>query len=283
MAFRPNPSNAPTSGIHFEDDEVLAFGNTIASPNVSIVWETADANANALLVALPEGGATDVPVFIIGDQTALNTDLEFFNGITAPSLAVLSSDATKYLRIYNDGSHSYFDANSGSIFFQDTVGINGGIFQCSAATTAQFLGASVSFDFNGVTGGITYFGTSNDTGVGWNTAQTPDTLVWGLSGAASSNTIVFCEIADDGFDFAHAAQTNPTVYIHSASQSTTQWIGLTHDQTNAVITSGAGDIYLNPASSVRFGTHTALGAETVTGYVTINDSGGTPRKLAVVS
>lgn len=33
----------------------------------------------------------------------------------------------------------------------------------------------------------------------------------------------------------------------------------------------------------KYGTHSAIGAETVTGYITIKDSGGTTRKLAVVS
>lgn len=35
--------------------------------------------------------------------------------------------------------------------------------------------------------------------------------------------------------------------------------------------------------TMKFGTHTAIGLETVTGYITITDSGGTARKLAVVS
>lgn len=34
---------------------------------------------------------------------------------------------------------------------------------------------------------------------------------------------------------------------------------------------------------LRFGTHTALGGESVTGYITIKDDGGTTRKVAVVS
>lgn len=37
------------------------------------------------------------------------------------------------------------------------------------------------------------------------------------------------------------------------------------------------------AGTLQFGTRTAIGAETVTGYITIKDSGGTTRKLAVVS
>lgn len=45
------------------------------------------------------------------------------------------------------------------------------------------------------------------------------------------------------------------------------------------------DMALSPkgAGVVRFGTHTALGAEVLSGYITIKDSGGTTRKLAVIS
>lgn len=57
----------------------------------------------------------------------------------------------------------------------------------------------------------------------------------------------------------------------------------------AAISAGTGaddvDVSLEPAGSgrVRFGGHSALGAETVTGFITIKDSGGTERKLAVIS
>ena len=37
------------------------------------------------------------------------------------------------------------------------------------------------------------------------------------------------------------------------------------------------------SSALRVGTHSAIGAETVTGYITIKDSAGTDRKIAVVS
>jgi hypothetical protein len=45
------------------------------------------------------------------------------------------------------------------------------------------------------------------------------------------------------------------------------------------------DIKLTPKGSgvVNFGTHSAIGAESVTGYITIKDSNGVTRKLAVVS
>jgi len=57
----------------------------------------------------------------------------------------------------------------------------------------------------------------------------------------------------------------------------------------AAETAGTGDdnldVRLTPAGTgnVRFGSHSAIGAETVTGFITIKDSGGTARKIAVVS
>lgn len=59
--------------------------------------------------------------------------------------------------------------------------------------------------------------------------------------------------------------------------------------TLAAETAGTGaddlDVIFTPAGAgnVRFGTHSAIGAETVTGFITIKDAGGTSRKLAVVS
>lgn len=59
---------------------------------------------------------------------------------------------------------------------------------------------------------------------------------------------------------------------------------------NAVTLSTQGsdtdvDLALTPkgAGLLRVGTHSAIGAESVTGFITIKDSGGTSRKLAVVS
>lgn len=54
-------------------------------------------------------------------------------------------------------------------------------------------------------------------------------------------------------------------------------------------TAGTGadniDLTLTPAGTgvVQFGTHAALSGESVTGYITIKDAGGTSRKIAVVS
>lgn len=84
------------------------------------------------------------------------------------------------------------------------------------------------------------FGTTNRGHIVWNTTQTPDAFTWGTG--LSSNSIVLIENADISFDFAHALQTNPTLFIQSANQSTTEWLSLTHDQTNGVIDVGTGII-----------------------------------------
>jgi len=52
---------------------------------------------------------------------------------------------------------------------------------------------------------------------------------------------------------------------------------------SAAILTNAGDLVLAPVGNVRFGVHGAIGAETVTGYITIKDFAGTLRKIAVVS
>ena len=83
-------------------------------------------------------------------------------------------------------------------------------------------------------------GTAVDASLGYNIAQTPDSLVLGLS--ADSRALVVCEKADIGFDFAHPLQATPTLFFHSAAQSTTQWLSATHDGTNGVLSTGTGKI-----------------------------------------
>ena len=74
--------------------------------------------------------------------------------------------------------------------------------------------------------------------VGRSTFQTIDAPF--LTTGTVANHLIFCENADWIFDFEHTQQTNPTFYIHSANQSTTEWVGRAHDQTNATYTRGTG-------------------------------------------
>jgi hypothetical protein len=64
-----------------------------------MLFETADADANCLIIALPDGGATDVPVLAIGDQGIINKDLTFFASVVQPMAAVIDDDGDSWIGI----------------------------------------------------------------------------------------------------------------------------------------------------------------------------------------
>jgi len=89
---------------------------------------------------------------------------------------------------------------------------------------------------------------------------------------------------------------NDELYIRSGAGK------IHHSSSDFAVTSVTGGLYLTTTTAslivldntvgslkiatdgvVQYGTHSAIAAETVTGYITIKDSGGTTRKLAVVS
>ncbi len=78
------------------DDVALSFGTGSTS---SLLWETADANANALLLGLPVSNGTDIPALVIGDINAINVDLELLDTFTFPSLNVIDTDRDSYLTL----------------------------------------------------------------------------------------------------------------------------------------------------------------------------------------
>lgn len=98
----------------------------------------------------------------------------------------------------------------------------------------------------------------------WDTTQTPDTLFFGTG--STSNIILIAEKADVAFDFAVPQQTNPTLVIASATQSTQQRFGLSHDQTQARIT----DLATTAANQRPIGLH---GGAAVASAATITPTG----------
>lgn len=123
--------SASVQNLFLADDDEIRFGNTSSAPNSRFLYETADANANALTLILPAGGVVDVPVFVIGDDTAFGVDLGFFNGVTDPSVAVLSNDATKYVRMAHNGTNAALLTSSGSFDFNSNL-----VFSTGTAVTA---------------------------------------------------------------------------------------------------------------------------------------------------
>lgn len=130
-------------GLYLADDTSIVLGNTSAAPNAEMLWETADANANALLVVLPVGGVTDVPAFIVGDTAAKNKDLGLYNGLTAPSVIALDATATKGTRICHNGTYGYLISSSGDVIV--SPGLLTGTLEVTADSGAvAFVNMAVS-------------------------------------------------------------------------------------------------------------------------------------------
>lgn len=108
------------------------------------------------------------------------------------------------------------------------------------------------------------FGKHLDVYLNYNTNQTPATMTLGLS--AESNSLVITEKADISFDFAHALQTHPTLFIHSNNQATNEWISISHDGANGIINVGTGSVTLPGGVSTS-------GNISTTGTITSSNTG----------
>lgn len=107
--------NAGSNNIRLLDDNGFVFG---CGNDCTLIFETADANANALVLALPESTGTNAPVLAIGNKTApsiVNADLGFFDGLNSPILALISTTNTRYCAFLHDGTDMQILVNSGRI------------------------------------------------------------------------------------------------------------------------------------------------------------------------
>jgi hypothetical protein len=77
---------------------------------------------------------------------------------------------------------------------------------------------------------------------------TADALTIGLS--TDSETLHICQKADTATDWGTADQGNPTVMIHAPTEAdTTDYLALTHDDTDGVVSTGAGNVKLVPPAN----------------------------------
>jgi len=156
--------------------------------------------------------------------------------ITTESNANLSlvPNGTGYTIIGDAGVTSHAFNTNDDLLVSGRLEVNGvAYFDTSVVFSA---GISSGFIIYGV--GAIIYGTGN--------GNQTDTLL--LTGGNTDRTFIFTTYANRNKDFDHTAQTNPTLFIHSATDpdtANTQWLSLTHDQTDSVLTSGAGDIKLD--------------------------------------
>lgn len=165
--------------------------------------------------------------------------------------------------------------------------------QGTSAAPALRLGSTNSgwystngFDWTWVRAGAKYLS------LGFNKAVLASTSTFGWSSSSSSEGTVDTQLVRDAADtVAQQRSTNSQefrVYGTYTDASNYERISVRPDEV-AVESAGTGtaniDLNLTPAGTgkVRFGTHSAVGAETITGYIEVKDAAGTVRKLAVIS
>lgn len=104
-----------------------------------------------------------------------------------------------------------------------------------------------------------------------------DQALWGVHSVSGVQLILTIkDYIDLARDFDHAPQTNPTLYIQSVTDpdtNNTQWLSLTHDQTNGVIAVGTGvltvpSLALGANSITMTGSLGATGARLTKGWFT---------------
>jgi hypothetical protein len=200
---------------------------------------------------------SDGIVFAVRKATG---DIRFFAGEAAPAttrMLINSTGISTYVDILSNGDISL--VAGGSILSSS----NGDISLVPNGTGVVYIGTGVPGHLTPTSGELyvqgkaefdgyiyadaglqvpdnykIHFGTSEDVAILYGTDQTPDSWIFGVS--TDSNGLIICQKGDITYDFAHALQTNPTLFIQSANQSATEWISFTHDQTDGLISAGTG-------------------------------------------
>jgi hypothetical protein len=118
----------------------------------------------------------------------------------------------------------------GNATITGTLGVTGtSVFTGTMSTTSILMGAGASLSATASLRGAIIPDVSTQTIRGL-----------GITTGTTANYILICEHADTVFDFSHAQQTNPTIIIHSANQSTTEYRYILHNQTDSVDVIGKG-------------------------------------------
>lgn len=160
-----------------------------------------------------------------------------FSGSTTSAIGISWHQGTP--SIYNGGDHAL------------TIGTRIGTFLHVNDVRGAFLGTRLSFFTSAVGVGV-------DTtpyirgGMVWSTPQTIDSTIFFVD--STSNTLLFTGSANSTVNHAHAAETNPTIFIHSITSPSTdssQWLSLAHNGSNAIFNTATGNIGLGTSNFVK--------------------------------
>lgn len=279
-----------------EGGAIAAISGTIAGFTLSSTTLTSGANASYVSISSlgtagfqvgtgtatrvflqSDGGSGEAGVFLadssantIGNVVILTAD-----GSTRLSLGGGSGAATQGVRLIGVTSKIEF----GTIGAGDTNLYRSGAN--TLKTDDDFLvGSAITLATAGtvaLTGAITWSGDTNLYRNAANVLKTDDTFAVGanISLTPATGAIVGSTLAgaDGGITGINANNISSGTLNNSRLPST---INVADYVCTNSFTASVG-------ATMQFGTHSALGAEVLSGFITINDSGGTSRKMAVIS
>jgi hypothetical protein len=264
IQFNGDPSTGSVTFLN--GAPVIAESYTRTSGNIWSIKATPATASTAKLLRIEADGANwgagaRVLELVSDDDDA--KPLAVNNG--AGDTAYIERGGGAYFKGYSKfgtGSTSHSLSADGDVLVSGILELNGYLYSDSEIRIVDGFGLVL--------------GTGSDTALGYNATQTPDALMLGLG--SDSRGLVICETADWSYDFAHAIQTNPTLFIQSANQSATEWISFAHDKTDGVINTGTGGVkfpgsgglYLGASSDIHIYRGTA-GDLTLGDSITYND------------
>lgn len=262
-------------------------------------------NANALLLV---GGST------ITTEVGLDI-IDLNQGATA--ISIRSNDANAYMehaadiRIKTDSKGLVLGAGQDVRIQWDgtTTQITGsGYVRIGSGTTSHGLAADGDFlvsgvfecdggfwldlggYINGAAGGSSYLWLSENDAIGFGVYAdySSDQLLF-LTRAQTDNQIVITTFGNYTKNHDHADGTNPTLFVHSATDpdsDNTQWLSWTHNQTNAYGNVGSGGWhidggYVGLGIAPRTDTRLTLDKPTMSGSGTWHIIGANPANLGI--
>lgn len=195
------------------------------------------------------------------------------------NLSAVSLKATQRIYFNNTAAAS---GNTGANWFTTTYGGEWLAYNSSVGETQFFGQSTAQFAVGRVASAVNYLqaagaptgalpslyakGSDTNVSMGYISKGTGSHIFYGSGGSAVEFAIA-CPASAVNYMEAVGAIAGSASIFRAAGSDTNIDMALTPKGTG----------------TLKFGTHSALVAETVTGYITIKDSGGTTRKIAVVS
>lgn len=206
----------------------LTSGGTIdttANGNITLDPNGTGYNIFGAKAAITDGGASSGFVansLSMGHNTADDKSWIQSSGVAASTLEINPQGGLTVIGGTGVGSHGL---GTGDVVFNNDIEVEETIY----ANKGVVVDVNRSITFG--TGTATLMQQSN---IG------DDRTVLGLRD--SERVFVICDRGDFSFDHGHGAATNPLLAIHSANASTSEYIGIQHDQTDAQIIVGKGNL-----------------------------------------